>query len=79
MGKKNGAAKHSDKASKKRKAGAPGGEHWQEEPDEHDYPAAAAYLSLIHTTEGVRRLVLALQKGGGRAAPGQGPPAGFGV
>jgi hypothetical protein len=62
MGKKSGAAKHSDKASKKRKAGAPGGEHWQEEPDEHDYPAAAAYLSLIHTTEGVRRLVLALKK-----------------
>ena len=37
-------------------------EHWQDDPDEHDYPAAAAYLSLIHPPAEVKRVVGALQK-----------------
>ena len=37
-------------------------EHWQDEPEEHDYPAAAAYLSLIHPPAEVKRVVGALQK-----------------
>jgi hypothetical protein len=45
----------------KRKSGA-GGEHWRDEPNEHDYPAAAAYLSLIHPPAEVKRVVVALQK-----------------
>jgi hypothetical protein len=31
-------------------------EHWKDEPEEHDFPAAANYLSLLadgHTTEGL--------------------------
>jgi hypothetical protein len=40
----------------KRKSGSDQ-EHWQEEPDEHDYPAAAAYLSLIHPPAEVKRVV----------------------
>ena len=36
-------------------------EHWSEEPDEHDFPAAAAYLSLICEPTEVRKLVSALQ------------------
>jgi hypothetical protein len=36
-------------------------ERWGEEPDEHDYPAAAAYLSLICDPSEVRRLVTALK------------------
>jgi fermentation-respiration switch protein FrsA (DUF1100 family) len=39
-------------------------EHWGDEPDEHDYPAAAEYLSLISGPAEVKRLVTAL-----RAAP----------
>jgi hypothetical protein len=34
---------------------------WKEEPDEHDYPAATSYLSLIATPELVKRTVKALQ------------------
>jgi hypothetical protein len=37
-------------------------EHWKDEPDEHDYPAAAAYLSLIHPPAAVRSLVVALKE-----------------
>ena len=37
---------------------------WKDEPDEHDYPAAAAYLSLIAAPAQVNWLVTAL-----RAAP----------
>ena len=36
-------------------------ERWSEEPDEHDYPAAASYLSLICDPTEVRRLVTALK------------------
>jgi hypothetical protein len=35
--------------------------HWGDEPDEHDYPAAASYLSLICEPTEVRRLVTALK------------------
>jgi hypothetical protein len=34
---------------------------WSEKPDEHDYPAAAAYLSLICEPHDVRKLVAALK------------------
>ena len=34
---------------------------WKEEPDEHDYPAAAAYLSLLTDGELVMRIVSELQ------------------
>jgi hypothetical protein len=37
-------------------------EHWQDEPEEHDYPAAAAYLSLIRPLAEVKRVVVALKK-----------------
>lgn len=37
---------------------------WQEQPDEHDYPAAAAYLALVAPAETVSRIVDGL-----RAAP----------
>jgi hypothetical protein len=37
---------------------------WLEEPEEHDYPAAAAYLSLVAEPDVVEALVTAL-----RAAP----------
>jgi hypothetical protein len=36
-------------------------EHWGERPAEHDYPAAASYLSLICDPTEVRRLVTALK------------------
>jgi hypothetical protein len=39
-------------------------EHWKTEPDAHDYPAAADYLSLVAAEDAVTRLVDAL-----RAAP----------
>jgi hypothetical protein len=39
-------------------------EHWGDQPEEHDYPAAAAYLSLISGPAEVKRVVAAL-----RAAP----------
>ncbi len=35
---------------------------WQDEPDEHDYPAAAAYLALIAEPATVTRLVKGLKK-----------------
>jgi ribosomal protein S20 len=37
-------------------------EHWQEKPEEHDYPAAAEFLSLIYSPDKVRRVVLALKE-----------------
>ncbi len=39
-------------------------EHWKTEPEEHDYPAAASYLSLVAPTAAVAAVVGAL-----RAAP----------
>src|SRR5882724_5735483 len=37
---------------------------WKEQPDQHDYPAAAAYLSLLTDQETVQQIETAL-----RAAP----------
>jgi hypothetical protein len=37
---------------------------WKNETDEHDYPAAAAYLSLIAPTEVVDRIVTDLRSAG---------------
>lgn len=37
-------------------------EHWSEVPQEHDYPAAAAYLSLVCEPTEVRRIVAALKQ-----------------
>ena len=34
---------------------------WKEQPDEHDYPAAASYLSLVATPDLVATAVSALQ------------------
>ncbi len=34
---------------------------WKEEPDEHDYPAAGSYLSLVATPDLVKATVSALQ------------------
>ncbi len=39
-------------------------EHWSEEPEEHDYPAAADYLSLVCDDASTEAIVTAL-----RAAP----------
>jgi hypothetical protein len=36
-------------------------EHWGEQPEDHDYPAAAAYLSLIGPAAQVKALVAALR------------------
>jgi hypothetical protein len=36
-------------------------EHWKNEPDEHDYPAARDYLTLITTETVADRLVAELQ------------------
>ena len=35
---------------------------WKNDPDDHDYPAAAAYLSLLTTKDVIDRLVAELQK-----------------
>jgi hypothetical protein len=34
---------------------------WLDKPEDHDYPAAFSYLSLIHDKEHAKRLVAALQ------------------
>jgi hypothetical protein len=36
-------------------------EHWQDDPDAHDYPAAESYLSLLVGRTGAARLVSALR------------------
>jgi hypothetical protein len=36
-------------------------EHWKDEPEEHDYPAAENYLSLLVAPSEARRLVAKLQ------------------
>jgi hypothetical protein len=38
------------------------GEHWQIEPDEHDFPAARTYLSLVCSPALAGKLVKLLQK-----------------
>ncbi len=37
-------------------------ETWKAKPDEHDFPAAAAYLSLLATDRDVTKLIAALRK-----------------
>jgi hypothetical protein len=46
-----------ERGSKAHRSGAGRKEHWQTEPDEHDYPAAADYLSLLAPQGEVARLV----------------------
>jgi len=36
-------------------------EHWQDEPEEHDFPAAADYLSLVASPSEVAKVVEALR------------------
>lgn len=38
------------------------GELWKDEPDHHDYPAAASYLSLVAAPRTVSRTVAALKR-----------------
>lgn len=38
------------------------GEHWKDEPDAHDYPAAESYLSLLVGDEAAVKLARALRK-----------------
>src|SRR5580698_2114810 len=37
-------------------------EHWSEVPQDHDYPAAASFLSLVCEPTEVRRIVAALKQ-----------------
>ncbi|MGA8014787.1 MAG: hypothetical protein WCB85_02585 [Candidatus Dormiibacterota bacterium] len=39
----------------------PAREHWKDQPDEHDFPAAADYLSLVLEPKAVSAKVAALQ------------------
>jgi hypothetical protein len=48
--------KHPDAPTPKPKA-----EHWKDEPEAHDFPAAADFLSLICPADDVKRLVGALK------------------
>ncbi|HVB91758.1 MAG TPA: hypothetical protein VND70_06630 [Acidimicrobiales bacterium] len=50
-----------DKSNRPVKTKGPPAEHWKEEPEEHDFPAAAAYLSLINTASDVKTLVVSLR------------------
>lgn len=36
--------------------------HWKGEPDDHDYPAATSYLSLVFTEEAAKAIVFALRE-----------------
>ena len=42
-------------------------EHWMDEPEDHDFPAAASYLSLLMDGPEVTRLVQALRAADGAA------------
>src|SRR5580658_3417811 len=55
------AKKQSDQSPKSGKKPKVAGEHWTDNPAEHDYPAAEQYLSLICALVDVRRLVAALK------------------
>jgi hypothetical protein len=55
------AKKTADKSDKSKGAKDGDATHWGNEPQEHDYPAAAAYLSLTCPPAEVRRLVTALK------------------
>ena len=37
-------------------------EHWKEEPDDHDYPAAESYLSLVTSPAQAKQLVARLRR-----------------
>jgi hypothetical protein len=37
-------------------------EHWKDDPEEHDFPAAASYLSLLIEPPAVAKLVKSLQQ-----------------
>jgi hypothetical protein len=39
------------------------GEHWKNEPEDHDFPAAADYLTLLFTAEEAAGLVEKLRAG----------------
>ena len=41
---------------------APPAEHWKDNPDQHDYPAALDYLTLLRSPAQAHKLVKALQK-----------------
>jgi hypothetical protein len=58
--KKNGSKPEAQRAETVREDRIPAA-HWTEKPDEHDYPAASAYLSLICEPNDVRKLVVALK------------------
>jgi hypothetical protein len=47
--------------SAKQKPGVSPEEHWKEEPDEHDYPAAGDYLSLLLSSDDAEAAVGALK------------------
>ena len=36
-------------------------QHWKDEPEDHDFPAAADYLSLVAPADEVKRVVAALR------------------
>lgn len=46
----------------KAKHEAPKKEHWKQEPDEHDYPAAADYLSLVMDSSQIQVVVGEMQQ-----------------
>ena len=56
------AAKADGKGGRKGKTKAPPPEHWKEEPDDHDYPAASDYLSLLLAPARVTVAVAALRQ-----------------
>ncbi len=58
MAKKN---RSGSKKSSSGKADAQPTEHWTDQPQEHDYPAAASYLGLVSEQPQVLRLVAALR------------------
>jgi hypothetical protein len=57
----NGSKSSNGSKSTNKKTGAPLAEHWKEEPDDHDYPAAGDYLSLLMTETEVEVTVAALK------------------
>ncbi|HEY3844634.1 MAG TPA: hypothetical protein VGL48_15375 [Acidimicrobiales bacterium] len=59
-------AKKSTDKPKRPAAPKPRAEHWKDEPEAHDFPAAADFLSLVVSAQDVKRLVSAL-----KAAPVQ--------
>jgi hypothetical protein len=54
---KGGSDKVGVKNAGSNKPASPPAEHWTDEPEEHDYPAAASYLSLVCEHAQVQRLV----------------------